>query len=773
MKERIFGRAGNETAAIAKRLWAIPGFNRVAVLVMRFAGGFLLSRAVVFEAYAPFGIGWLSAARGTEGIASLLGVLLGYITNHQSVGAMKYVAIAVLVYSAAIVFRGTSFASKPWFIPAVAAAVSGFVGIVFVAGQGFSVFALMLYLTELVLIAGSGYFYTLVFGEQSEGITRAVSLLVLVSTLLLAISPLTWFGILRPARIIAGVFVLYTASRSGAGMASGAGLATGCAIDMSLGYPYFSMCYGLSGFVAGVFKNTGKFITAVSYVLMGAVTVLWAGTDTLRLAAALETFMASVIFMLLPMKTGAKIMHETPEPLGKRTESAPRAQEYARRRLQQGSLAFRELYSALSGVFDKPRNDEDVASVFDRTAAELCRHCHMRGVCWDREMSNTYQALSDASGALAREGRVKPTNFPSYFSSRCVQFTRFIRHANDEMTLLLSRRRYNARLRENRVQICHQYSEMSKILSKLAEEISTELVFDEEAERRLSRELANYSIPLRVTVLNTPEGVRRVEIEGRGAGALLAAERELLLEKVSAAVGYVVGMPEQATTPDGDKLIFTEIEALKATIGIASHKKQGQSVSGDSGTWFKTSDGKVHMLLSDGMGSGAEAERQSAQAVRLLERFLRAGIEPKTALRTLNSALVLRGEEETEGFVTIDMSIVDLRKGMAKLYKQGASPTYIKRGSRVSRVGGKAMPMGLGLDNPESVDPVLIRTEPGDILVMMSDGVGDNDERPWLERLIGGYEGQSPRELASGILEQAVLHNGASDDMMVLALLLK
>ena len=71
--------------------------------------------------------------------------------------------------------------------------------------------------------------------------------------------------------------------------------------------------------------------------------------------------------------------------------------------------------------------------------------------------------------------------------------------------------------------------------------------------------------------------------------------------------------------------------------------KEGQRVSGDAWAHFETAEGRLCLLLSDGMGSGESAHREAAMAVRLLERFLKAGIEPAVALKTLSGALALKG----------------------------------------------------------------------------------------------------------------------------------
>ena len=65
--------------------------------------------------------------------------------------------------------------------------------------------------------------------------------------------------------------------------------------------------------------------------------------------------------------------------------------------------------------------------------------------------------------------------------------------------------------------------------------------------------------------------------------------------------------------------------------------------------------------------------------LRLLERFLRAGVEPEAALRTLNDAMTLRGAE-TGTFTTIDLVRLDLQSAQATVYKYGAAPSYLKHG---------------------------------------------------------------------------------------------
>lgn len=200
---------------------------------------------------------------------------------------------------------------------------------------------------------------------------------------------------------------------------------------------------------------------------------------------------------------------------------------------------------------------------------------------------------------------------------------------------------------------------------------------------------------------------------------------------------------------------------------IALRPKEGETLCGDQAASFEAG-GAACLLLSDGMGSGEAAHREAAMTVRLLKQFLQAGVEPLPALKTLNTAMLLRCREGA-GFTTIDLLRLDRSTGEAALYKYGAAPSYLKKLGRVTRYGGAALPAGLeGVDRQPDVIRFVL--PPDGWLVMVSDGVvgGDGDE--WLQDLLAGWGGGTPDALARRILTVSADHGGRSDDCAVLVL---
>jgi stage II sporulation protein E len=207
--------------------------------------------------------------------------------------------------------------------------------------------------------------------------------------------------------------------------------------------------------------------------------------------------------------------------------------------------------------------------------------------------------------------------------------------------------------------------------------------------------------------------------------------------------------------------------AFSALAGVAAGKRPGQSVSGDAGGWFRDETGVLWVVLCDGMGSGPEAARDSRFAYRLLEQFLSAGIGPEAALATLGGALALRWEC-TGSFTTVDLLELDLKSGAGAVYKLGAGPTYLRRDGALTRIVSSTLPAGLQKGGAPDVSR--FRLGPGDLAVLVSDGVTDGSEDEWVRQQIRAFQSSSPKELAAALVEHGAQ---ATDDRTAIVLLIE
>ena len=175
------------------------------------------------------------------------------------------------------------------------------------------------------------------------------------------------------------------------------------------------------------------------------------------------------------------------------------------------------------------------------------------------------------------------------------------------------------------------------------------------------------------------------------------------------------------------------------------------------------------VILSDGMGTGEDAAAESSEAIEILERFLRSGVDPATAMKILNSVMLLRNGDEW-GYATVDLMCVDLFTGETSFYKYGAAPSYVRTGKSVRRVSGESLAAGLVAGEGAAPDVVHMRLKPGSLAVIASDGVISGDDDAWLRELMREErEDTDMKTLARQVLRRAAEEYGASDDMTVLA----
>ena len=207
--------------------------------------------------------------------------------------------------------------------------------------------------------------------------------------------------------------------------------------------------------------------------------------------------------------------------------------------------------------------------------------------------------------------------------------------------------------------------------------------------------------------------------------------------------------------------------------GIAKCKKDGVTTSGDSISSVRLGDGKYLFAISDGMGSGDEARKNSSLAISMLERLLSSGFEKDTSLKLINSALLSASKKES--YATLDIGILDLYAGKIELIKSGACPTYFKRNRSVSIIKSNSLPTGIM--NDTKVDTYDKDLEDGDIIVLCSDGILDSSSEYankdlWLKYLLEDIQTDVPERISDIILREATDNcmGKPKDDMSVIAI---
>lgn len=730
--------------------------------------GFMMSCARILENGAPFGMAMVACSGpGITGVFALAGSSLGYLVSGGVDWGIRYIAAAVLVYTIAFVFHETSLCRQPYFMPSAAGlvmALTGFLGS-FSASAGTVPLVAELFL-ETTLAFGGTYFFREALSNrpcatETEELKHSVSTMIMAACALMAFSRIVLFHTVSLGRLMALVLVMTSAMKGGMLTGAAVGTVLGLAMDVAqAGAPFYTMAYSFSGLLSGVFGKHGRVIFVLSFILSGALAVVCAWNTEIYISALFETFCASVAFMLLPssfLNQVGLILQYMERGSG---ESGLR--RFVARRVKNLSEAYGELFEIVRKNIAEPYNDENIARVFDRAADEVCVKCKDKNRCWNAEYVDTLSAMNDATRAMSENGTLSVNDLPGYFREKCCGLPAFVAAVNGELRGLSYRRQLRTRLSENRSVAWGQYSDVSQVLGSVADELGSINGSDPLAERRLIRYLKSLDIDGEAAVYRDGGGRLRVVIE---SGRLTPLTRDAgYLEKLSAVVGVRLCQPAELNEASS-RLTLLESEPLAVSVGIAALKKRGEKVSGDKGSYFKTDAGVLCVLLSDGMGCGDEAARDSDQVVSILEKFLRSGVDPAVAMKILNSVMLLQSGDSW-GYATVDLMCVDLFSGETCFYKYGAAPSYVKSGKGIRRIKGETLAAGLSDADGIAPDIVRMRLRPGSTAVIASDGVIADTEDGWLRELLN-KDCEDMKSLARSVLKAAEALYGANDDMTV------
>lgn len=730
----------------------------------------VLAGAAILGDHAPLGVALVGAAGpGLNGGAALIGSAMGYLSLLDFSSALRYLSAAILTYAVAFAFYDLKPIRRTWAMPVIAALFTGFTGFLVESQMGWRPGRGVHLALEVALTALCAWAFRAALSPMSlerenrlNSPARQGGVLVLAACLLISLLSLPPWGSVAPARLLAVPAVLAAARQGGPASGIVVGAALGLASDLTgPGVPLRCGLYAACGLIVGLTRGRDRWAAVLSGWTVTALAVLWLYDLPQAPGLLWEGLVGSSLLFLIPAPALRRLgVWLTPELGG---PSDLRARDMAKQKLQAAAQAFHTLGDSLHTAFRPPENDNDVASIFDRTAHRVCRHCTLRDRCWHQDYTGTFNALNDATAPMVERGRAENGDFPRHFADRCIHFPDFVNAVNEELTALFYRRQYNARIRESRAAVCRQYTQLSQLLDATAAEMGSELTPDLFFDRLVRRRVAELGLDVRTAVFRDKRGLLRLQAEGPAAAELSRPSRLTDL-------GQLLNAPLRVELEGEGSLSLLQQEPLMAVAGVAARKKTGETVSGDAGTYFKRPDGTVYLLLCDGMGTGPEANRESSRAVRLLESFLMAGVEPCHALTTLSSALALQGEE-TGGFTTVDLLQVDLFQGECKLFKLGAAPTYVRKEDSIQRFLGASLPAGLAEGTASAIDQFSFQLEPGDCVLMVSDGICTAEDDGWVQDRLRAFHEGSPKDLARDLVTDAP--QNPSDDRTALVIRLE
>ena len=437
--------------------------------------------------------------------------------------------------------------------------------------------------------------------------------------------------------------------------------------------------------------------------------------------------------------------------------------------------SLKQLSSTFLELEDKKNKftSEEIERMFQHVKETVCEQCEKCQWCWGENFVHTYQMGYEILSAVESYGSELNVETKRKLQQRCVMAPRFLRRTLEVFRNAKQNMLWQNRMIQSRKGCAIQMDTFADMIRTTARELEDSIYEEERMEKKLTTQLRKEKVRvLSLTFFLTKDGKHKIQMIVRMMDKTCMMVREMA-KIVSQTFGHRM-VPaygqRQVVGKDYATLIFEEGPAFYTMQGVAKIGKGCSQISGDSFSMMELPGGQKSAVLSDGMGAGEKAKKESQMVLDLLEELLEAGFPPKTAIQMINTTLVM-GREEIH-FSTIDMSIFDLYTGTCEIIKAGASSTFIRREDQVEHLTSTSLPIGV-LHTIE-IDSTKRILGDGDFLIMVTDGVMDalpvGEQDLILEMMIQGTAKQNPKEMAHYILEQVLSWNGEAplDDMTVL-----
>lgn len=437
--------------------------------------------------------------------------------------------------------------------------------------------------------------------------------------------------------------------------------------------------------------------------------------------------------------------------------------------------SVKQLSQAVLQMEEKKRTftGEEVDGMFEHVRGKVCGQCEKCAWCWGENFVHTYQMGYEILSAVDQYGTELNTEMKRKLQQRCLMAPRFLREMLEAFHDARQNMMWVNRIVQSREGCAIQMDTFAEMLRMTTKELEKSMFTDERIEKKLIGALKRKGVRVLYTnFFMNREGKYEVHVTARAI-----KERCVTLKELAKEVSTVMG---RRFVPDGNQfqtlgreyvtVICLEGPAFYTLQGVARIGKGCSKISGDNFTMMDLPGGRQSAALSDGMGSGERACKESTLVIELLEELLEAGFPEKTAIQMINTTLVM-GREEIH-YSTVDMSVFDLYTGECEIIKAGASSTFIKKGDKVEHLSSTSLP--IGVIHKLEIDSVTRKLADGDFVIMVTDGILDalpvGEQDVLLETIIQGTAMINPKEMAHHILQQVLNWTGKEpeDDMTVL-----
>ena len=701
--------SGVKTARITKRY--LPAF-------ISFCAGFVCAGAKILGVPCSLCV-CACAGAGRFAPVAFAGSLLYYLVSGTlSAGVPKLCAVLIVGALFPLLRRHRFF--EPALLSAAACFVMLLINCAYTVGLGGGGYAVAFAMTDSVICACLVFMFASIADEFSvthslrisgaSGVFLSVLFVMCICTLSSVPLPL------NPGRIAGTVVLLHFARKYRALGGALIGVLTACGVVLS--DPFLAgntLIMASSGLICGAVAGLGNAAMYASFMISSLVSLTAVGINSDTFVMFWDLALGVMVNIALP----EELLSVSRSLLTTSKSTADLVGQTASARLDFASRTIHDIRKEIDLISVKIESRRRPKSISKRVESSLCSRCEMFELCFKKSASKTAVSMGVLEKLHKSYGTLNSEDVKTYLPA-CTKPAALMTAFDNCSDELDFERACNKSVASMRKFLSEQLITMEQLLCDMSARVGRIKEVDEHLSARV-KELFEVSgcRGARVCVYKNEVGRRYAEAFVNGS---FKSDILRLTLRLSNIMECDMELPSINVLGKVTRLIFTEKPELEASIAYFQASCKGGQYCGDTLETLTVTESERYVLLSDGMGTGERARLDSMFTVSLLKRLVTSGVSMGCSERLVNSALCVKGWDES--FSTVDMLRLDLFSRSACFLKAGAAASYIYREGSIIRIGSSSLPAGI-LDRCEP-EMTTQRINAGDMIILATDGVDES-----------------------------------------------
>ena len=305
----------------------------------------------------------------------------------------------------------------------------------------------------------------------------------------------------------------------------------------------------------------------------------------------------------------------------------------------------------------------DGLAAMQASATLVCENCSQCNLYADSEKEDSYY-LYYLLRAFEQKGHIDHDDMPQMFQTGCRKQDAYLAQLNRSLGRATMNLSWKNRFLESRDAVVSQFREMSVILEEFSHQIDQARDITEEYEYIIKKYFRKYHMAVgNLLLLEYENGQKEAFLTVRTTNGRCVTSKE-----AAELMGDVVDDSRWRPAGDSRSIITKQYATIRLLedggyhliYGASRIPRQGERYSGDNYTFCESQGSQVVMSLSDGMGSGETASKESRQVVELTEQ---AGQVPMGIINGVEPVLMSRKMWDGNRIVMVSDGVLDALPG--------------------------------------------------------------------------------------------------------------